>query len=50
LTILAREFQVPTLVDVTGVLETLVNGQQVTVDADLAVIYPGIFSELFNQT
>ncbi len=49
MTILAREFQVPTLVDVTGVLETLATGQQVTVDADLAVIYPGIIAELLTR-
>lgn len=49
MTILAREFQVPTLVDVTGVLEVLRNGQQVTVDADLAVIYPGIIPELLER-
>ena len=49
MTILAREFQVPTLVDVTGVLETLATGQQVTVDADLAAIYPGIIKELLTR-
>mgnify|MGYP005841352493 CR=1 FL=1 len=46
MTILAREFQVPTLVDVAGVRQTLHTGQEVTVDADLAVIYPGIRTEL----
>jgi pyruvate,water dikinase len=40
---------VPTLVDVTGVLETLATGQQVTVDADLAHIYPGIIPELLTR-
>jgi pyruvate,water dikinase len=49
MTILAREFQVPTLVDVTGVLDTLVTGQSVTVDADLAVVYPGIIPELLTR-
>ena len=49
MTILAREFQVPTLVDVTGVLATLVTGQQVTVDADLAAIYPGMIPELLTR-
>ncbi len=49
MTILAREFQVPTLVDVTGVLATLVTGQQVTVDADLAAVYPGIIPELLTR-
>jgi pyruvate,water dikinase len=49
MTILAREFQVPTLVDVTGVLETLITGQQVTVDADRAVVYPGIIAELLTR-
>jgi pyruvate, water dikinase len=49
MTILAREFRVPTLVDVTGVLETLATGQQVTVDADLALVYPGIIPELLTR-
>jgi len=46
MTILAREFQVPTLVDVTGVRQALYTGLEVTVDADLAVVYPGIHQEL----
>jgi pyruvate, water dikinase len=49
MTILAREFQVPTLVDVAGVLETLATGQEVTVDADLALVYPGIIGELLTK-
>ncbi len=49
MTILAREFQVPTLVDVKGVRQTLHTGQEVTVDADLAVIYPGICTELLSK-
>jgi pyruvate, water dikinase len=46
MTILAREFQVPTLVDVAGALECLTTGQEITMDADLALIYPGIIKEL----
>ncbi|MGQ9920427.1 MAG: PEP/pyruvate-binding domain-containing protein [Desulfobacca sp.] len=49
MTILAREFQVPTLVDVKSVTQTLATGQEVTVDADLAVIYPGIHPELLSK-
>jgi len=50
MTILAREFQVPTLVDVKGVRQTLQPGQVVTVDADLAVIYPGSRTELLSKS
>ena len=49
MTILAREFQVPTLVDVTGALESLATGQEITMDADLALIYPGIIRELLAK-
>ena len=49
MTILAREFRVPTLVDVTGALESLAAGQEITMDADLAVIYPGIIGELLAK-
>lgn len=49
MTILAREFHIPTLVDVTGVRQTLSNGQEVTVDADLALVYPGICIELMAK-
>ena len=49
MTILAREFRVPTLVDVTGALESLAAGQEITMDADLALIYPEL-SENYYQT
>lgn len=49
MTILSREFQIPTLVDITGVLDTLHPGQEVTVDADLAVVYPGIQTALLRK-
>lgn len=41
MTILAREFRVPTLVDVTDAMKILRPEQEVTVDADLALVYPG---------
>ncbi len=50
MTILAREFQVPTLVDVTGALESLTTGQEITMDADRALIYPGIIKELLPKS
>ncbi len=50
MTILAREFQIPTIVDMPGVLQVLQPGQEVTVDADLAVVYPGIQTELLRQS
>jgi pyruvate,water dikinase len=49
MTILAREFQVPTLVDVAGALESLSTGQEITMDADLALIYPGFIKELLGK-
>ena len=49
MTILAREFRVPTLVDVAGALESLSSGQEITMDADLALIYPGIIGELLTK-
>lgn len=49
MTILAREFRVPTLVDVRGAAWVLQPGQMVTVDADLARIYPGVLTELLES-
>jgi len=49
MTILAREFQVPTLVEVGGALGVLKPGQLVTVDADTARIYGGIVTELLAR-
>jgi pyruvate,water dikinase len=46
MSILAREFQVPTLVEVGGATRVLHPGQVVTVDADAARVYPGIVAEL----
>jgi pyruvate, water dikinase len=48
MSILAREFKVPTLVEVTGALQTLNPGQMVTVDAETAEIYPGVIRELLE--
>jgi len=49
MTILAREFRIPTLVDVGGATRVLHPGQIVTVDADAARIYPGIVTELLER-
>jgi pyruvate,water dikinase len=49
MTILAREFQVPTLVEVGGAMRVLHTGQVITVDADAAMVYPGIVSELLSR-
>ena len=49
MTILAREFRLPTLVDVGGATEILKPGQLITVDADNARIYPGIILELLER-
>jgi pyruvate,water dikinase len=49
MSILAREFRVPTLVDVTDATKVLQPGQMVTVDADLARIYPGVLTELLES-
>ena len=49
MTILAREFRIPTLVDVGGATRVLHPGQIVTVDADAARVYPGIVSELLDR-
>jgi pyruvate,water dikinase len=49
MSILAREFRVPTLVDVTDATRLLQPGQMVTVDADLARIYPGVLAELLES-
>ena len=49
MTILAREFRIPTLVDVGGATRVLTPGQIVTVDADAARVYPGIVTELLER-
>ena len=49
MSILAREFRIPTLVEVGGATKTLTPGQIVTVDADAALIYPGIMHELLAR-
>ncbi|MEJ2673152.1 MAG: PEP/pyruvate-binding domain-containing protein [Deltaproteobacteria bacterium] len=49
MTILAREFRIPTLVEVGGATKVLHSGQLVTVDADSAVVYPGIIPELVER-
>jgi pyruvate,water dikinase len=50
MSILAREFRVPTLVDVGGATKVLHAGQLVTVDADAARVYPGMVTELLGRT
>ncbi len=49
MTILAREFRIPTLVEVGGATRILQPGQLVTVDADSARIFPGIVNELLKR-
>jgi pyruvate,water dikinase len=49
MTILAREFQVPTLVEVGGASRLLQPGQVVTVDADGGRIYAGVVQELLAR-
>jgi pyruvate,water dikinase len=49
MTILAREFRVPTLVEVGGATRVLHTGQVVTVDADHALVYPGVMTELLRR-
>jgi pyruvate, water dikinase len=49
MSILAREFRLPTLVEVGGATKVLHSGQLVTVDADAALIYPGIIPELLQR-
>ncbi len=49
MSILAREFRVPTLVEVGGATRVLHPGQVVTVDADAARVYPGIVPELLED-
>jgi pyruvate,water dikinase len=48
MSILAREFKVPTVVELTGALQVLQPGQVVTVDADTAEVYPGVIPELLE--
>ena len=49
MSILAREFKVPTLVEVGGATRVLHTGQVVTVDADAARVYPGLVTELLED-
>jgi pyruvate,water dikinase len=49
MTILAREFRIPTLVEVGGATKVLHSGQLVTVDADNALVYPGLIPELLRR-
>jgi pyruvate,water dikinase len=49
MSILAREFRVPTLVEVGGATRVLHPGQVVTVDADAARVYPGLVPELLES-
>ncbi|MBM4294165.1 MAG: hypothetical protein FJ126_04585 [Deltaproteobacteria bacterium] len=49
MTILAREFRIPTLVEVGGATKVLHPGQLVTVDADEARVYPGLVAELLRR-
>ena len=49
MTILAREFRIPTLVEVGGATRVLHPGQVVTVDADNAVVYPGVMTALLRR-
>ncbi len=49
MSILAREFRIPTLVEVSGALEKLPPGEWVTVDADVGEIYPGVIQELLQR-
>jgi pyruvate,water dikinase len=49
MTILAREFRIPTLVEVGGATRVLYPGQMVTVDADAARVYPGIVLEVLER-
>ncbi|MEW6595507.1 MAG: PEP/pyruvate-binding domain-containing protein [Thermodesulfobacteriota bacterium] len=44
--LVAREYGVPTLVNVPQVMATLADGQTVTVDADQAAIYAGMLDEV----
>jgi pyruvate,water dikinase len=49
MSILAREFRVPTLVEVGGATRVLHPGQLVTVDADTAQVFPGMVTELLQR-
>lgn len=49
LTILAREFQVPTIVGLADATQLLEPGQVVTVDADQTAIYPGLHTSLLSR-
>jgi pyruvate,water dikinase len=49
MTILAREFRIPTLVEVGGATKVLHSGQLVTVDADAALVYPGLIPEVLQR-
>jgi pyruvate,water dikinase len=49
MSILAREFRIPTLVEVGGATKVLHSGQLVTVDADAALVYAGLIPELVQR-
>ncbi len=48
MSILAREFKVPAVVEATGAMQTLQPGRMVTVDADTGEVYPGVIQELLE--
>lgn len=45
---LCRETRVPSLVNVPHLLDTIVDGQEITVDAENGIIYNGLIKELIN--
>ncbi|MEJ2722928.1 MAG: PEP-utilizing enzyme, partial [bacterium] len=45
----AREFRIPTLMGVTGALNRLAAGSEVTVDADAGKVFSGILDALISQ-
>jgi pyruvate,water dikinase len=49
MSILAREFKVPAVVEVRGAMQALQPGQLVTVDADTGEIYAGVVRELLER-
>ena len=49
MTILAREFRVPTIVGAGPAIQTLQNEQLVTLDADHSKVFPGIVVELLQH-
>ncbi|MFH1155174.1 MAG: PEP/pyruvate-binding domain-containing protein [Pseudomonadota bacterium] len=45
----AREFQIPTIVDTGSATQTLKNGQEITVDAERNTVYEGRINELLHH-